>query len=148
MDADTTAQRRTISPALTLTMITTAAGHILLTVVGDLDAATVDEFASEVDEQLEQPLGAAMILDLSGVSFCAASAVTVLLRVTAEARRGKLPIAIVACQHAVTRPIELLSLETILALHDSLAEAQQWLESLPYLPKPRDGHAGTRQRAD
>jgi anti-anti-sigma factor len=147
MDADATAERRTNSPALTLTMITTAAGHTLLTVVGDLDAATVDEFANEVDEQPDQPLDAAMIIDLSGVSFCAASAVNVLLRVTAEARRRRLPIAIVASQHAVTRPVELLSLETVLPLYDSLAEAQQWLERLPHLPKPRDGHAGPRQPA-
>ncbi|WP_329056179.1 STAS domain-containing protein [Amycolatopsis sp. NBC_01488] len=116
-------------PPLNLT-ITATAEHTLLTVAGELDTATVGRFSARVDEELH--LGpVALIIDLTGTSFCAASALRALLRAVARGRATGVHIAIVADHSAVVRPVRALGLS--LPLHRRLPDALDWLNIVSHL---------------
>ncbi|WP_285483876.1 STAS domain-containing protein [Amycolatopsis sp. NBRC 101858] len=112
--------------------VSTSCGHVILNVRGELDAATVDEFADLADHLLSDRQ-AAVIIDLSKVSFCSAGALGVLLRLTSDADGHGTPLAILATQPAVLRPIQILGLQPVLPVHTTLADASSWLELLPRL---------------
>lgn len=127
--------RATVRPPLPrpLTMtVTTSGGHVVLTIRGELDAATVDEFAELVDHLLTDRQ-AALIIDLSKVSFCSAGALGVLVRLTDDAHSHGTPLAILATDPAVLRPVQILGLQQVLPLHATLAQASAWLDLLPRL---------------
>jgi anti-sigma B factor antagonist len=116
-------------PPLNLT-VTATAEHTVLTVVGELDAVTVGRFSARVDEELG--LGpVALIIDLSGTSFCAASGLHALLRAAGRGRATGVHIAIVADESAVLRPIQALGLS--LPLHRRLPDARDWLDIVRHL---------------
>jgi anti-anti-sigma regulatory factor len=83
-----------------------------------------------------------MVIDLSGVSFCAAGALRILLRFTGDARRSGVRAAVVAGHRTVLRPVQLLKLEPALPLHRRLSDALAWLGILTVVPEPRTPHPG------
>lgn len=137
MNTDIAQCRGLRSPPLAVTVTHTQAGHTVLTVAGELDAATVDRFAEQAEEALSRRPEPALILDLSDVSFCAARALGLLVRLTGDAHSRGIPLAIVAGRRAVVRPVEALGLRPVLPLHDHLTAALEHLEALRRLPAPR-----------
>lgn len=120
----------------TFTMsVTTHGGHIVLNVRGELDAATVGEF-TELADRLLARRSAAVIIDLTRVSFCSARALGVLLRLTSDAHSHGTLLAILVTHPAVLRPIQILDLHHVLPLHATLAAAFAWLDLLPRLTLP------------
>ncbi|WP_233224059.1 STAS domain-containing protein [Amycolatopsis sp. CA-128772] len=106
--------------------VTAGPGHTAVTVTGDLDLAVT----ASLHEQLEAELRgtpAALVLDLTGVTFCSAGALAVLLDVVTTAHARGIPCAIVATDRAVLRPVRVLQLDRVLPLHRDRAEAEDWL---------------------
>ena len=125
--------------ALTTTRVGSAA---VVTVTGELDLQTARELMSTVDDALEWPDLAGLVVDLSGVSFLGSSGLGTLAelatRTTTPAGSGSYaarpaaplpPLRLVAPpdNRAVIRPWEAMNLQQILPLHPHLSGA---LESL------------------
>jgi anti-sigma B factor antagonist len=105
---------RTIDQPAGLTVTTTErpGGVRVLTLVGDVDAATVDV----LDEALA--VGHRLVADLSRVAFLSCAGVRSLLQAHARA-----DLAVVVADHAVARSLEVTGADLELAIHPSAAEA-------------------------
>ncbi|MEV0674959.1 STAS domain-containing protein [Actinosynnema sp. NPDC050436] len=115
------------APDTTATTMTTAFGEAtVVRVTGDLDAAVVGVLRVRLlDAVAGRP--PALVLDLTGVEFCAAAVLHVLLDVTACARSAGVPCAIVADCRAVLKPIAVTGLFPRLWPLPNLAAAREWL---------------------
>lgn len=90
-------------------------GHVLLRLVGDIDAATVDAYQ-------QPPLGASVIsvIDLAGVEFLSSSGVAFLIRQTQPSRdRGHMP----AVRGLSTRAHRVLQLTGAITMFQPVAQA-------------------------
>ncbi|MET0195743.1 anti-sigma factor antagonist [Rhodococcus sp. RS1C4] len=100
---------------------------VVVAVTGDIDLGTAPSFASEIDSALT-PTPAALIVDLTGVGFLGSSAMTVLA--AAHDRMGELTtITVVADGTATRRPLELLGLGSVMAIHSTREDALAAVEA-------------------
>lgn len=100
---------------------------VVVTATGDIDLGTASTFASEIDAALT-PRPAAMIVDLSDVGFLGSSAMTVLA--AAHDRTGDVTdISVVADGTATRRPLELLGLGSVMAIHSTREDALAAVEA-------------------
>jgi len=97
---------------LTVTTTERPGGIHVLTLVGDIDAATVDI----LDETLAA--GERLVVDLSRVAFLSCAGVRSLLR--ADARTE---LAVVGGGHAVTRSLEATGADLVLKIHAGMGAA-------------------------
>ncbi|MGW5722008.1 STAS domain-containing protein [Amycolatopsis sp. NPDC003865] len=104
------------------TAITTTADRTVVAVTGDLDLARTDHLASLLGEELELA-PRALVIDLTGLDFCSARGLGVVLDAVSAARAAGVPVAVVAGNRAVLRPVQALGLADELPLHRTLAEA-------------------------
>jgi anti-sigma B factor antagonist len=116
---------RTIDEPSGLTVTTSArpGGILVLTVVGDIDAATV----AALDDALDSD--DLLVADLSRVAFLSCAGVRSLLQ--AHVRTD---LAVVVGGHAVTRSLEATGAAEVLALHPRLGDALVALTAVA--PKP------------
>ncbi|GAB4586679.1 STAS domain-containing protein [Nocardia sp. IFM 10818] len=92
----------------------------VLTVAGEVDLATAPALDSAIDTTLGgKP--AALVIDLSEVSFLASAGMAAL--VAAHQRAGGTRIAVVADGPATSRQLKMTSLDQVFALHPTLTEA-------------------------
>lgn len=106
------------------TMTTTVEAHdgaTVLTVSGEVDLATAPALENTIEAILTgKP--AALIIDLTGVSFLASAGMATL--VAAHQRAGDATtIVVVADGPATSRQLKMTSLDQVFALHTTLAEA-------------------------
>ncbi len=106
------------------TMTTTVAAHdgaTVLTVAGEVDLATAPALENAIDAILSgKP--AALIIDLTAVSFLASAGMATL--VAAHQRAGATTaIAVVAEGPATSRQLKMTSLDQVFALHSTLDAA-------------------------
>lgn len=106
------------------TMTTTVAAHdgaTVLTVAGEVDLATAPALENAIDAILSgKP--AALIIDLTAVSFLASAGMATL--VAAHQRAGSTTaIAVVAEGPATSRQLKMTSLDQVFALHSTLDAA-------------------------
>ncbi len=96
-------------------------GVVVLTVGGEIDLTTAPAFEEAIAGALaEDP--AVLVVDLSAMEFFASSGVRILA--AAHEKLGNLgQLAVVANSPATRRPIELLSLDKIVALYPTLDDA-------------------------
>ncbi|WP_228001299.1 STAS domain-containing protein [Nocardia australiensis] len=103
------------------TTVTMPDGATVLTVAGEVDLAT----ASALEAAIEGILGgkpAALIIDLTAVSFLASAGMAAL--VGAHQRAGEATaIAVVADGPATSRQLKMTNLDQVFALHSSLDQA-------------------------
>jgi anti-anti-sigma factor len=92
----------------------------VLTVVGEVDLATAPTLENAIDATLGGT-PAALIIDLSQVSFLASAGMAAL--VAAHQRAGATPIAVVADGPATGRQLKMTSLDQVFALYRTLDEA-------------------------
>ncbi|MFJ7216042.1 STAS domain-containing protein [Amycolatopsis sp. NPDC098790] len=111
-----------LTSAPSRTAITATAERTVVTVTGDLDLARTDRLASLLCEELDLA-PRALVIDLTGLAFCSARGLGVLLEAVSVARAADVPVAVVAEGRAVLRPVRVLGLEDALPLHRTLAEA-------------------------
>ncbi|WP_040808207.1 MULTISPECIES: STAS domain-containing protein [Nocardia] len=102
------------------TSVTERAEATVLTVAGDVDLATAPALENAVDAALAGT-PAALVIDLTAVSFLASAGMAVL--VGAHKRAGDTRIAVVADGPATSRQLKVTSLDQVFALHPTLDEA-------------------------
>jgi anti-sigma B factor antagonist len=102
-------------------------GATVLTVAGEVDLATAPALEITIETILNgKP--AALIIDLTAVSFLASAGMAAL--VAAHQRAGEATaIAVVADGPATSRQLKMTSLDQVFALHSTLAEALAGLQS-------------------
>ncbi|WP_372664548.1 STAS domain-containing protein [Amycolatopsis kentuckyensis] len=101
------------------TAITTTAERTVVAVAGELDLARTDRLAALLAEELDLA-PRALVLDLTGLTFCSARGLGVVLDAVSAARAAGVPVAVVAEGRAVLRPVQALGLEDELPLHRTL----------------------------
>lgn len=101
-------------------------GVVVLSVHDVVDAATAPELGAAIDKVLDAG-PAALVLDLTAVSFLASAGMTTLMK--AKERAGDLGFAVVADGPATSRPLRLLGLDTELAVCATVDEALRRVRS-------------------
>ncbi|MGB2722350.1 MAG: STAS domain-containing protein [Rhodococcus sp. (in: high G+C Gram-positive bacteria)] len=93
----------------------------VIAVAGELDVTTAPALSSAIDAQISTT-PAALIVDLSKVSFLASAAMTVLAS-TQKDHGDTVAFSVVADGPTTSRPIKLMGLDQEFALHADLASA-------------------------
>jgi anti-sigma B factor antagonist len=94
----------------------------IVDVDGEVDSISSATFGIAADGALESaPAG--LVLDLSGVTFCACAGLTVLLDIADRARRSGTPLRLVCTGRAVLRPLHLTGLANEFEIRSSLGHA-------------------------
>ncbi len=122
---------RTSAADRPLELTTTRVGSsALVTVEGELDLHTARELIRAVDEALEWPELASIVIDLSRVSFLGSSGLGTLAELATRAPTSRpgaapVPVRLVAApdNRAVVRPWEVMNLQPILPLFPDVESA-------------------------
>jgi anti-sigma B factor antagonist len=93
---------------------------------GELDVARKDELHEAL---VIVPSARAVLLDLSDVSYADSTALTELLRFSANAERVRVPVAIVATSAQLDRIIRYAGLNEVFRIFADRGEALSYLES-------------------
>ncbi|MFL6053323.1 MAG: STAS domain-containing protein [Actinoallomurus sp.] len=99
------------------------AGHTVITIRGDLDfatTATVRDRILTIVKDATTPL----IIDLSGVSFCDASGLAMLVGTGRRAALHGVTVALAAPRPVVSKLLRITSLDRAFPIHPTLASAQ------------------------
>ncbi|MGU3432996.1 STAS domain-containing protein [Actinomycetes bacterium M1A6_2h] len=91
----------------------------VVVVSGELDMSTTPAFSAAVSRALSSETKG-VVVDFSAVEFLSSSAITVLLTAKDDA---DVSIVVVADSHVTRRPIELVGLDDVLAVHHTRKEA-------------------------
>jgi anti-anti-sigma factor len=110
---------------------TTAEATIVVT-AGDLDVTVTDDLAALLDREIRRR-PAALVVDASAVTFCAARVLTILVDATADAVLHRVPFAVAGRSRPLLRPIAVLGLDRVLPVHRDTREALAWLAAIPLL---------------
>jgi anti-anti-sigma factor len=98
-------------------------GHTVIAVHGELDIATTASLRNRILTILKDTT-TPVIIDLSGVSFCDASGLALLVGARRRARLHGLTIALVApCPH-VAKLLRITGLDRVFTIHPTLASAR------------------------
>lgn len=89
---------------------------------GDIDLATTSELTDVIDAVLADDMPSALIIDLTEVTFLASAGMTVLIE-THQRVAGRTHFAVIADGPATHRPLTLMGLDTIFAVHNDLEVA-------------------------
>ncbi len=115
-------------PAMAV-VVTTTAEVSVLAVRGDIDLPGSRRLRSRLAAEIGLvPRG--LVLDLTGATHCSARGLAVLLEATGDASVAGVPFAIAGCPEVVRRAIDAVGLYGALPLHDTTAEAAEWLDLL------------------
>lgn len=114
------------------------AGAVVLSAIGALDMFTVAQFRHEVEGVLQRR-PCALIIDLARVYFLASVGVGALVDIGRSA--DQMPYAVVTGGAATSRPLAVLSIDTVIGVYCSVAEA---LSGLGMESAPEAGQVGTR----
>lgn len=96
----------------------------VVAVAGELDMLTTPRLRTAVDEALTRADGAAVVIDLTEVSFLGSPGLSALVEAVSKATKRGGPLRIVVDNaRPVIRPIELAGLDELLALYETVEEA-------------------------
>ena len=97
---------------------------VVISVAGELDTLTTPRLRVAVREALDEAMGAAVVVDLTEVTFLGSPGLAALVDAVASANRRGGPLRIVVDNtRPVIRPIELTGLDDVLALYETVDEA-------------------------
>jgi anti-anti-sigma factor len=96
--------------SIQLTCQTSADGHALICLRGDLDIATVERVVQYVIEVIDRHDGPVTV-DLRGVEFCDACGLGALIRIAARAERGDRGFELINPSWALTRIMRITGIE-------------------------------------
>ena len=97
-------------------------GHSVLAICGDLDIATTAALRDQIAMVLENTT-APVIIDLSGVSFCDASGLALLVGAQRRARLYGLPVVLVGLRRNVDELLRISGLDHAFTVYPTLATA-------------------------
>jgi anti-sigma B factor antagonist len=100
-------------------------GHKIVALRGELDIATTPVLRERLNEALNTAaaLGKRLIIDLSGVSFCDASGLAVLIGTQRRARLHATPLCLAAPGPQMTKLLHITGLDRGLTIHPTLTAA-------------------------
>lgn len=105
---------------------TTEVGAVaVVTVAGELDLHTVRALTAEIEVALARPGLAAIVIDLSGVTFLGSSGLGTLAEIATRPAEPPVPVGLVAPpeHRTVVRPWEVLNLRPILPMFPDVGAA-------------------------
>ncbi len=106
--------------------VTASDKDTVVTVSGEIDLGVADGVRQSLDDELR--FGpAALIADLSEVSFCDSSGFTALVQIRAKAEEAGIPFILVTQERALLRPMSLLGLDAVFNVHPTIASARDAL---------------------
>lgn len=97
-------------------------GHIVLAIHGDLDIATTAGLRDQIAIVVEDTT-VPVIIDLSGVSFCDASGLALLVGAQRRARRRGLTVALSGPRRNVSKLLRISGLDRAFTIYPTLATA-------------------------
>ncbi|MGW5722446.1 STAS domain-containing protein [Amycolatopsis sp. NPDC003865] len=106
--------------------VTTTAHASVVTATGELDLVVTGHLETLLRQELRLA-PPALVFDASGVTFCGARVLTILIDTAAEAVASGVPFAVAGRCRALLRPIAALGLAHLLPVHWSTEEALAWL---------------------
>jgi|1185.fasta_scaffold13197_3 anti-anti-sigma factor len=98
-------------------------GHIVLSVSGELDIATTAGLRTEIAQVLSTTT-TPVIIDLSGVSFCDASGLALLVGARRRARLDGRTLVLAGPRPNVTKLLHITGLDRAFSVHPTLAAAR------------------------
>jgi anti-anti-sigma factor len=98
-------------------------GHTVIAVHGELDIATTASLRNRILTILKATT-TPVIIDLSGVSFCDASGLALLVGTQRRARLHRLTVVLAAPSISVARLLRITRLDSAFAIHPTLAAAR------------------------
>ena len=107
---------------LAVTLRPHPAGPCLLAAAGELDYHTAGRLRTALDEL---PLGeaTALIIDLSGLTYCDSTGVSVLVTAYHRARAAATPLALAGMNPDITRVFRVIGLDRVFSSYDSVDAA-------------------------
>lgn len=99
----------------------------VLTITGDIDARTIDRLSTYATRLV--PVGNALLLNMSGVSFLAEQGISILIAVDDACGSAELPWAVVT-SHAVDRVLRISHGDDIFPTASSVPDAMQYFLDL------------------
>ncbi|HEV7524651.1 MAG TPA: STAS domain-containing protein [Acidimicrobiia bacterium] len=109
--------RREIRPLFLVDVISTEQLGIVR-FAGELDSSTVARAEGRAREALERMTAQRLVIDMSEVTFCDSSGLTVLLRLNLAARAAGREVVIYRPRPQVRRIIEITDLQAVLTIED------------------------------
>ncbi|MCO6005431.1 STAS domain-containing protein [Actinoallomurus purpureus] len=107
-------------------------GHTVIAVRGELDIATTPAVRDRILTILDDTT-TPLVIDLSGVSFCDASGLAMLIGTQRRARSKGVTIALAAPRPIVRKMLRITGLDRAFAIHSTLASAQAGYARLDHL---------------
>jgi anti-sigma B factor antagonist len=115
-------------------------GTVLLEVDGEIDTMTAPRMQAGMNAALEAlaatPAAAALVVDLSGVTFLASSGLAVLVDGARRATAAGSRLHVVAATRVVTRPLQLTGADTLFDTHADLSSALAAVGPTTVAPPP------------
>lgn len=99
-------------------------GHTVLSVHGELDISTSASLRDRFLTILKNTTTAAVIIDLSGVSFCDASGLALLIGAKRRARLHGLTVVLAAPRSNVAKLLRITGLDRAFTIHPTLVSAR------------------------
>lgn len=96
---------------------------VTVRVAGEIDALTAPRVQQAVDEAYGVPGVSHVLLDLTEVGFLGSAGLSVLVTQHERGLTANVPLYVIAAQHATRRAIEVTSLDQVLHLYPSVADA-------------------------
>jgi anti-anti-sigma factor len=121
-------------------------GIAVVQVCGEVDASTAPMLRAELVDQLNQP-PTMLVLDLTRVTFLAASGVLVLLETHERAALTGTPLCLVHTTRAVRRVLDVLQLDHLFESYPTLADACASQRDLYSCVPPQAGVPDTHEVA-
>ena len=113
-------------PAPMTISVTATRTDTIVSVVGELDLTVADRLRRRLAGEVART-PPALIIDLTGVDFCSAVILGLLVQITTTANAAGVAWAIAGNSRAVRRPITITGLEPVLRLVPDVAAARQQL---------------------
>jgi anti-sigma B factor antagonist len=98
-------------------------GVVVVSVVGEVDLATVETLRDGLSPHLSDPVTRLLVCDLSQVSFLACSGLSALLDIQATLGARGARLSVVANSAAVLRPVKITGLDATLAVRPTVSAA-------------------------
>lgn len=98
-------------------------GVVVVSVVGEVDLATVGTFRDSLLPHLSDPVTRLLVCDLSRISFLACSGLSALLDLQAALGARGARLSVVANSAAVLRPVKITGLDEALAVQPTVSAA-------------------------
>jgi anti-sigma B factor antagonist len=113
-------------------------GTVLLAVEGEIDTLTAPRLEAGLDGALDaaQAGNAAVVVDLSRVTFLASSGLAVLIRGAHRATRQGGRLHLVAASRAVIRPLQVTGMDVLFDTHDDVGSALALAAPTDVAPPP------------